>query len=592
MEISGSDPKHPKGRGRPDAQGQSAESVQRGLGVSEAYVSISRIQNFLEFPERPERESSGIEEGSVAISMDDVTCHWNHVIKISKLTIKEFEEAESSGAPAALSNISIDFHQGQLTCIIGTVGCGKSALLQAIVGELPITSGNVRRSYETLAYAAQDPWIMDGTVKDNITLGQEFRQEWYDTIVDACGLRLDFSQFAKGDQTIVGDRGIQCSGGQRARIGLARALYRDADVLVADDPLSAVDAKVGRQLFNEAILKLGVNRGKTVILTTHQHQYVNEQRCVLVKKGRIAKIGSYKECVEAADGKLTSHAADDAVDTLFVDQEAARSETNEKATDVQYAISAVSEDEKEDSSSGLIRLETFVNYARAMGGLWVAFFLFVLFTITQASVLVTIAMMGRWAERPAPEQREWDILGLVIGLSIAVILLASFRAGISFFFTIKASRELHDGMTKAVLRAPISFFDTNPLGRILNRFSADVGSNDDLLPQTLFDFTVIFYIVIGTIATTVSVLPYALLVIPPLLYYFLSVRRVFVTTSTELKRLESLARSPIFAMISESLSGVATIRANDATQYFVDKFERAHDAHTRAFFSFIAASRW
>lgn len=120
----------------------------------------------------------------------------------------------------------------------------------------------------------------------------------------------------------------------------------------------------------------------------------------------------------------------------------------------------------------------------------------------------------------------------------------------------------------------------------------DVGSNDDLLPQTLFDFTVIFYIVIGTIATTVAVLPFALLAMPPMLYYFLSVRRVFVTTTRELKRIESLARSPIFAMLSESLSGVATIRANDSTQYFVEKFEDAHDAHTRSFFSFIAASRW
>lgn len=130
------------------------------------------------------------------------------------------------------------------------------------------------------------------------------------------------------------------------------------------------------------------------------------------------------------------------------------------------------------------------------------------------------------------------------------------------------------------------------LGRILNRFSADVGSNDDQLPQTLFDFTVILFIVVGAISTTVASLPFALLVIPPLLYYFILVRRVFVTSTRELKRLEGLARSPIYAMMSESLSGVATIRANNASQYFTRKFENVHDSHTRAFFSFIASSRW
>jgi ABC-type multidrug transport system fused ATPase/permease subunit len=442
-------------------------------GVSEAYVSIARIQNYLESPERPEHESSRSNEGNVTISMEDVTCHWNHVEEISKSETEESEESDSS-LISALSKISIDFQKGQLTCIIGTVGCGKSALLQAIVGELPVYSGTVQRSYDTLAYAAQDPWIMNGSVRDNITLGSHLNQEWYDKIVDACGLRLDFSQFGNGDQTIVGDRGIQCSGGQRARIGLARALYRDADVLVADDPLSAVDAQVGRQLFNEAIMKLCVKRGKSVILTTHQHQYVHNQRCVLVTKGRIEKIGSYSECIAASDGKLTAHAADDDVDTLAIDQQLAplKSEATDQYTGAGYAVDKASDDSKEDQITGVVRLETFINYARAMGGLWVAGALFVLFTITQASVLVTIAFMGRWAERPAAEQNSWDILGLVIGMTVVVIVLASFRAVVCFYFTIEASKKLHDGMTKAVLRAPISFFDTNPLGRVLNRFSA------------------------------------------------------------------------------------------------------------------------
>ena len=128
------------------------------------------------------------------------------------------------------------------------------------------------------------------------------------------------------------------------------------------------------------------------------------------------------------------------------------------------------------------------------------------------------------------------------------------------------------------------------MGRILNRFSADVGSNDDMLPQTFFDFSVIFFIVIGGVFTTLITLPFILLVMPPLLYYFIVVRRIFVTSTRELKRLEGVARSPIFAMMNESLNGIATIRANDATNYFTNKFETVHDSHTRAFFQFIASS--
>ena len=164
---------------------------------------------------------------------------------------------------------------GELTAVIGAVGSGKSALLQAMIKELPVSSGKIQRHYQSLSYAAQDPWIMDGTVRENILMGLELDPDWYQQVVTACGLRLDIQQLLHGDRTILGDRGVQCSGGQRARIGLARAIYRNTDVLVADDPLSAVDAKVGRQIYQEALQGLMVARGKCVILATHQHQFVN-----------------------------------------------------------------------------------------------------------------------------------------------------------------------------------------------------------------------------------------------------------------------------------------------------------------------------
>ncbi len=215
-----------------------------------------------------ENVSDKNDDDGVLIKMSNVTCHWNSSdgASVSAGSVDESNSGSSATGTIALEDINIDFRSGELTCIVGSVGSGKSALLSCIVGELSTSEGTIERSYGSIAYATQDPWIMNGTIKDNIVMGKVFDPVFYKEIVAACGLNQDFTQFIDGDQTIVGDRGVQCSGGQRARIGLARALYRDADVVVLDDPLSAVDSRVGRIIFYSGILDLTVKRGKCVIL--------------------------------------------------------------------------------------------------------------------------------------------------------------------------------------------------------------------------------------------------------------------------------------------------------------------------------------
>lgn len=595
------------------------------MAASEASVSTQRIQNFLDYPELEqlkgtnstahdfslqtdsdstpetkhhdvERKEKGFENAydmapDLILSIKDVCSYWNDVVVVDI----NGEKIEKKDLILALENVSFDLKRGELLAVIGPVGSGKSAVLQATVGELPVASGSIGRAYNSLSYAAQDPWIMDGTIMENILMGSKHDPEWYTKVVKACGLNIDFQEIQYGDTAIVGDRGVQLSGGQRARIGLARALYRDADLLVADDPLSAVDARVGRQLFNDAIIGLAVNRGKSVVLATHQHQYLSDSRCVLVMNGTVLCDGSYAKCVEASNGKLSAHTADDAVvDSLHgnpaplekVDEETTKDEkTQEKEKDP-------GDDQKEMNNQGIVTGDTYFQYLRAMGGVPVGLIMFFIFCATQASALYTIASIGRWAEKPDNEQEHLDIMLLVVGLALTVVVLALVRVLWSLKLAVTASQRLHDRMAEAVLRAKISFFDTNPLGRILNRFSADVGIADDLMPQTLFDFLVIAFIVMGSLVTAVSTLPYALVAVPPLAWYFLNVRGTFVTSTRELKRLEGLARSPIFAMLSEALGGIATIRANGYIGYFKDKFQRVHDAHTRSFFAFISASRW
>ena len=358
----------------------------------------------------------GCGDDSSCIEVDRITCYWDHVEYLEESTTAKKRDSSSTLQQPSLLALkvkeSIKFYPGELTFIVGSVGSGKSALLQALVGELPVYTGVIHRRYNnSVAYASQEPWIMDGTVRENIILGHKFDNMWYDQVVTACGLSVDFTQLVAGDETIVGDRGVQLSGGQRARIGLARALYSNVDVLVADDPLSAVDAKVGRLIFDEAIQGLMVSRGKCVILASHQHQYIGESRCVLMEKGQIACIGSYDDCIEASGGSLTGHVADTAVDNLESDAGRKVKEPLEKEQgivghEVETIDKAgdIKDDGKEQNVQGVVQFETYVEYARAMGSIWLAFFMLILMSATQACVLASFALMGRWAERPAEDQ--------------------------------------------------------------------------------------------------------------------------------------------------------------------------------------------
>jgi ATP-binding cassette subfamily C (CFTR/MRP) protein 4 len=355
--------------------------------------------------------------------------------------------------------------------------------------------------------------------------------------------------------------------------------------------MAIVDSKVGRLLFYSAIQDLGLKRGKCIVLVTHQHQFIGDSRCVMMSAGSIAYIGTYQKCVEASRGKMTLAFQNRESFESLADLAAAQDESFnpaaqrvntqqiKKSNTYNSASSSVAKNEhKEMSRTGIVKRETFLNYMRAMpGGLWTGLVMLILFIVTQASVLATIAAIGKWSGLPADEQDSREIIGVVVGLVLAVCFLAIVRAFLSFYFTVEASKSLHDQMTKSVLRSKIEFFDINPIGRILNRFSGDVGSNDDQLPTTLFDALVVFFLVIGALISAVSVIPITLVVVPPMVWYFVRVRGTFLNTSRELKRMEGIARSPIFAMLSENLSGIATIRSNNALEYFKHKFRGVHD---------------
>ena len=369
------------------------------MGLSECYVACQRIERFFELPNQREvqafirmeddekKESDNDREQCIAIE-DGTVCYWDN---------------NSDNKIVALRLSSLQFSRGKLYCVVGSVGSSKSALLQAIIGELPVASGQIYCN-GTISYASQDPWVMDGTAQENITMGLELDIYWYQRVVKACCLESDFESFPGGDQTIVGDRGVQLSGGQKARLALARALYCDSDIFVLDDPLSAVDSRVAKHIFSNAIHELGLERGKCIVLVTHQLQFTNGGICISMHGGTIACCGSFNDCALKTDNILSV-----ALQKDIVQKEGCVQKFDPiKEIDRKVAGTATKDNSFEEKrQTGVITRKTWLSYMEAMGGRIVAAFFLFVFSLTQAIYLVTMYVVGLWAKSENQDVSGW-----------------------------------------------------------------------------------------------------------------------------------------------------------------------------------------
>lgn len=401
------------------------------MSVTESLVSSRRIQAFLEAREHQDTSSNACSSDSILtggslcttprdtlvdskdmLCLRNVTCHWNQEA-LDEPVHEECIEARSTSptrGTVALHELNLTLKTRQLYFVVGKVGSGKSALLQALAGELETSTGTLERHHSSLAYAQQDPWIMNGTLSENITLGLPYKEEWFARVVAACGLETDLDRFSGGKDTVVGDRGVQLSGGQRARISLARVLYRDTEVILLDDPMSAVDMRVGRWIFQKAIRELCVDRGKCVVLVTHQHQYVGDYPCIFMKDGIIscqgqlsecAKRGSLGACLPVEDGSDVDH------ESSHTDAEGAALSTDTQSdTTSKEGESDGKQDEanREERRTGLVQRQTWMSYLNALGGLSTGAILLAMFTVAQTASLFCIILFGKWGERSPEEQ--------------------------------------------------------------------------------------------------------------------------------------------------------------------------------------------
>ena len=484
-----------------------------------------------------------------------------------------------------LSNITLEIGNGALIGIIGPVGSGKSSLLSAILGEMTLNMGNSTVS-GSFAYVNQSPWIIPGTIRENILIGQSFDEQRYYRILRACCLDEDIQSFGEtGDLTVVGEKGITVSGGQKARIALARALYRDADIYLLDDPLSAVDRDVARRIYDQCIGPHSLLASKTRLLVTHQTHFL---------------IGSADQIISLNNGRIDLEVLE-SLDNLTQSSEKINSEIKQdhKVQELLFDPVRRTDDNKsivtnEIAATGAVNWKIWYSLfsSTSLRGCGL-FILFLIMVIGEALFDVSNRFLSLWSAKSIEEQRSTKEIYAYLGLTLGTLLVALIRAQYYFHLILSGSNQLHKKMLRGMLYTSLRFFESNPSGRILNRASKDQQVVDELLPMTLFDALQCLLMTIGSLTIIGIVNPWALLILIPLLPAFWWFRRFYLRSSRQIKRLESVMRSPIYTLFSSSLNGgLPIIRAFNVKEDFLQLFLSRIDAHSRVFFILIAAVRW
>ncbi|PJF19609.1 ATP-binding cassette transporter YOR1 [Paramicrosporidium saccamoebae] len=535
------------------------------------------------------------DKGASADTQDDGKCVIMATSSSHLLTDKAVQEPRQ-----ALTDINLKVEKGNLLAIVGVVGSGKSTLLNALVGELKAISGKVTFG-GSVAYCPQQAWIRNASVRDNILFGMPYDENKYSSIVSACALIQDFAALPDGDLTEIGEKGVNLSGGQKQRISLARAAYSDVDVVLLDDPLSAVDAHVGKHLMKFCIN--GIMAGRTRLLVTHQLTAVHlADQVVLMSNGQIAEQGSYLELIEKEGifSELVRIHGPTASTSLVTSEHPSAPDTPTKKAPLVGDSPAPSNNNNggklttaEERVVGAVEWSTYKDYIIAAGGmvfLLVGLLSVMLWNVTRIFTDYWIAIWT--SEKPTIEVTPnvfimvYLLLGMLQGIwAVSSSLVFSFGG-------VRAAKTLHNNSAKRILHAPVSFFDTNPTGRILNRFSKDQDTLDNLITETLRSFVHTFGLTMFTFMAMAVMVRFLILPLIVLLGVYYFIQSYYRRSSRELKRIEALSRSPLYSHFSETLTGLATIRAFGQSTQFMEHNLRLLNINNKAAYAQLSIQRW
>lgn len=494
----------------------------------DAWVSLKRIEEYLVAEEITDALQHDIPPDSDdAVIIEDGEFTWERVTadgegegrnkkpkkeKKSKRSKALDEKAETEPSPEneeekepfRISGINLNLKRGELTAIVGGVGSGKTSLLAAIAGDMRKVNGKVRiHEGDQIGYCPQYAWIQNASVRENIVFGKEYDPEWYQTVVQACALTKDFEILPYGDMTEIGERGITISGGQKARTNIARAIYFDAEIILMDDPLSAVDAHVGRHLFENAIT--GLLKDKCVVLATHQlHVLGKVDKVIWMDGGKIKAVGTYEELMannEAFVEMMKSTTVEEVVEA----EEEAIEEKEKKELELVRAQSSAAISSKaakpaqkalmqeEERAVKAIGWDVYKAYIKASGSYWVGVLVIVLLFLAQAANIMTTLWLGYWTSGKYNLKEGHYMAGYASLGVLQSILMFFFALSLTIGGT-RASKKLMNKAMEKVLRAPMAFFDTTPMGRIINRFSKDV----DVLDNNITDAIRMYFMTLAS----------------------------------------------------------------------------------------------
>ncbi|KAK1939976.1 Multidrug resistance-associated protein 1 [Phytophthora citrophthora] len=611
--------------------------------IVEAKVSINRLSSYFQEEER-EKVGPG-DLASVGVRVNKADFMWDTQPNASSSPKASLGSKEEDGllqedsildkdalgggdSLPVLQGVSLEARPGNLIAVVGHVGAGKSTLLSGILGDARCSRGEVSLR-GSVAYVSQQPFIQNATVRENICFGLPFNEAKYAEALRVSSMQKDLAVLPGGDMTEIGEKGINLSGGQRTRVALARAVYQDADIYLLDDILSAVDSHVGHDIFKECIKTC--LKDKLVILVTHGLTFLSEcDKIMVLENGMVVEDDTYDRLMKKDGGLLMdlvakyrdqdqqneSHSLEDVETDISVDEleeheadnptpehlarrlsrSSVRSERSASEVGVESHLMT-----DEDRSVGDVAWQIYKTWIVAFGGIFVGLLVIIFFIATQCVNLMSTWWLSFWSEhsqpkddihKPADPHSQMFYVYIYMALNLAYAVALYIRAITTYKGGLRASRSLFQDLLARILRAPTSFFDTTPTGRIVNRLSKDVYTVDESIPSTWSMLLDTFISVLVTLATISYVTPIFMIILLPVLVGYYVSQRYFIKSSRELQRLDSISRSPVFALLSETLDGLPTIRAYRAETQFSTKNEQLIDRNQRAYFLNFAVNCW
>ncbi|GAV26690.1 hypothetical protein PMKS-000145 [Pichia membranifaciens] len=498
---------------------------------------------------------------------------------------------------SGLKNVNFQISKGEFVVVAGSVGSGKSSLLCALSGFMKRTKGELSVNGNSILCGRL--WIKNDTIRENILFGLPYDTFRYQQVIDACCLQPDFDQFAGGDLTEVGERGITLSGGQKARICLARSVYADRDIIYLDDVLSAVDAKVGKHIVEKCIC--GFLRNKTVILATHQINLAKKaNRMIFLNGDGTLEIGQLDEL------KAKYSAVSSFFEKVTIEK---KKGSNVQGVEVHQAGKSVdAHNGSNNNENGVVRIigdeEKAVNglafsvyktyYNLGVGFFKISFLpLFIsLVVLSTFTTYFSNVWLAYWIERHFAHRSYGFYSGIYILMNLMFVILIGAEFIMLGYFCVTAAKKLNLGAMRRILHAPVVFMDISPLGRVLNRFTKDT----DVLDNEIIDqMRMAIYpigMMVGVFILCIIYLPWFAIAIPILVFLYIFITVYYQASSRELKRIDALRRSLVFTQFNESIEGLETIKAYNRKSYFVNQLNVLMDNNNEVYFLTWAIQRW